>query len=409
MSATNAEPTNTAPTAPRNVPFLNVVDPSFEFTSPDVMAAQAASWYAESPVGLLVLRYAEAQELLRDRRLEPNGKEYLERNGIVDGPIYDWFVSMIINRDEADHRRLRGLVTRAFTPRVISNLRPFVRATAQRLTERLRAVEVCEFVNEFANPLPLTVMCELLGVPAEDYDTFSAWTADIGRIFSLAHGDDVVARVSRAIIGLDGYVDHLISRRESHPTGDLISALVAAYRDGGVSRDELRNLVVTLVFGAHDNTRHQLSNAMVSFAEHPGQWRLLAERPELADQAVDEVMRWRPSATSLFGFAAEDFDYRGLSIAKGTFIMMCIATAQRDPRVFPGGDSFDIAVPRPAPTLQFGGGPHYCLGAALARAELAEALTVLTGSLEAPSIAGPVTWRPPTGIHGPEMLPLRFG
>jgi cytochrome P450 len=393
-----------------DVPFLNIVDPAFDFNSPEVASAQAKSWYAESPIGLLVLRYTEAQELLRDRRLNHNGKGYLEMNGIFSGPIYDWFVPMIVNHDGGDHRRLRGLVNKAFTPRMISNLRPFIRTKAEHLTEDLGSVETCEFVEDFANPLPLAVMSELLGVPAEDYDRFRAWTTDIGLVFSLAHGGDIAARVQTAVVGLYGYVDSLINDKETTPSDDLISALVAAqHAEDRVSREELRNLIVTLVFAAHDTTRHQLSNAMVAFSEHHEQWTLLAERPELATQAGEEVMRWRPSATTVYRFAAEDFDYRGLHIAEGTFLTMCVLAAQRDPRVFRDGDSFDITVTREAPPLQFGGGPHHCLGAALARAELDEALPVLAKRLGPPSIAGPLTWRLPIGIYGPNKLPLRFG
>lgn len=391
------------------MPFLDVVDPAFDFTSPEVRAAQEADWYADSPLGLLVLRYAEAQELLRDRRLDHGGDGYLRRNGITSGPIHDWFVPMIVNHDGADHRRLRGLVGRAFTPRTIDMLRPFIRARAESLAGEIAATGRAEFVDAFANRLPLAVMCELLGVPAEDYDTFSVWTSDIGMVFSLAAGGDTAERVARAVAGLDGYIEELIDAKAKHPADDLISDMVAAWQaEGTVTRAELRNLLVTLVFGAHDNTRHQFSNTMVTFAEHPAQWTLLRERPELAEQAVRETMRWRPSAASVFRRAAEDFEFRGLPITEGTFLTMAVQTAQRDPRAYPGGDVFDITVTREAPLLQFGAGPHYCLGTALAHAELGEALPVLARRFGPPVIAGEVTWRPPFGIHGPNELPLRF-
>jgi len=391
------------------MPFLDVVDPAFDFTSPEVLAAQAADWYADSPLGLLVLRYAEAQELLRDRRLDHGGDGYLRRNGITSGPIYDWFVPMIVNHDGADHRRLRGMVGRAFTPHTIDMLRPFIRARAEALADEIAAGGQAEFVDAFANRLPLAVMCELLGVPAEDYDTFSAWTSDIGMVFSLAAGGDTAERVERAVAGLDGYVEALIDEKAKRPADDLISDMVAAWRaEGTVTREELRNLLVTLVFGAHDNTRHQFSNTMVAFAEHPAQWTLLREQPGLAEQAVREAMRWLPSAASVFRRAAEDFEFRGLPVATGTLLTVAVQTAQRDPRAYPGGDAFDITVVRAAPLLQFGAGPHYCLGTALAHAELGEALPVLARRFGPPVIAGEVTWRPAFGIHGPNELPLRF-
>lgn len=395
-----------------DAPFLDIVDPAFGVDSPAVREAQARDWYARIPDGLLVLRYTEAQELLRDPRCNHNGAGYLAMNGITSGPIYDWFVPMIVNRDGAAHRRLRGLVNRAFTPRTIRNLAPFIRATAQRLADRLAAVDECEFVADFGNELPLAVMSELLGVPAADYQTFGAWTSDIGLVFSLAHGGDLAARVEAALVGLYGYVDALMTAKKAAPADDLISALVAPRSvdaEDEVSWAELRNLIVTLVFAAHDATRHQLANAMVAFAEHPQQWTLLAQRPELAQPAVEEIMRWCPSATTVYRFAAEDFDFAGQRIAAGTFLLVYVPLVQRDPLVFAEPDRFDITAARKAPSLQFGGGPHHCLGAALARAEIGEALPALTGRLGPPALAGPVSWRPAIGIHGPNQLPLRFG
>lgn len=391
------------------MPFLNVVDPAFDFTAPEVFAAQAADWYADSPLGPLVLRHAQTQELLRDRRLDHGGDDYLRRNGITSGPIHDWWVPMIVNRDGADHRRLRGLVARSFTPRTIDLLRPFIRATAEALAEEIAGAGEAEFVDAFADRLPLAVMGELLGVPAADHDTFSAWSSDIGLIFALAADTGNAARVERAVAGLDGYIDTLIDERTKHPADDLISKMVAAWQvEQAITREELRNLLVTLVFGAHDNTRHQFSNTMVTFAEHPAQWMLLRDRPELAEGAVTEAMRWRPSAASVFRRAIEDFEFQGLPIAAGTFVTMAVQAAQRDPRAYPGGDRFDITAVRQAPLLQFGAGPHYCLGSALAHAELSEALPVLTRRFGPPVIAGEVTWRPAIGTHGPNELPLRF-
>jgi cytochrome P450 len=238
---------------------------------------------------------------------------------------------------------------------------------------------------------------------------FWVWTSDVGLVFSMALGGDIPARVEAAVTGLSGYADYLIRQKDAEPADDLISALVAARQASKVSAEELRNLIVTLVFGAHDNTRHQFGNAMAAFAAHPGQWETLASHPELAGQATDEAMRWCPSASSLFRFAAEDFVYHDLSIARDTFVMTGVPIAQRDPRVFHDGQSFDITIRRQELPLQFGGGPHYCLGAALAHAELSEALPVLASRLKPPRIAGPVTWRAPIGIYGPDELPLSFG
>src|SRR6266566_3761941 len=231
---------------PHEVPFLNIIDPEVDYNSAELISAQQRNWYAESPLGLLVLRYTEAQELLRDRRLNHNGRRFLEMNGILDGPVYDWFVPMIVNHDGPVHRRLRGLVNKVFTPRMIDDLRPFIRAKAAGLAEELASVTVCEFVEDFGNPLPLAVMSHLLGVPAQDYDTFRAWTTDIGLVFSIALGGDIPTRVETAVVGLSGYVTALMDQKSRKPTDDLISALVTRQQaEDRVSRDELCNLIVT--------------------------------------------------------------------------------------------------------------------------------------------------------------------
>jgi cytochrome P450 len=392
------------------VPFLNIFDPEFDFNSAEVTAAQARSWYATSPVGLLVLRYAESQELLRDRRLDHNGKRFMEQTcGVFSGPAYDWYVPMISNRDGDDHLRLRHLMTRTFTPRMIDDLRPFIRARADRLAVQIAAAGECEFVEEFATQLPLAVMCRMLGVPPEDYDTFRVWGTDIGLVFSMALGGDIPARVENAVTGLSGYADSLIAQKEAAPADDLISALVAARQASQVTDADLRNLVVTMVFAAYETTRQQFGNAMAAFAAHPGQWTMLASHPELGEQAADEAIRWCPAATSVARYAAEDFVYRDLPIARYTYLIFGVPAAQRDPRVFRDGQRFDITVGRNEQPLQFGGGPHYCIGAALAKAELSEALPILASRLKAPRVTGPVTWRHPIGVYGPNELPLSFG
>ncbi|MEU8690166.1 cytochrome P450 [Streptomyces sp. NPDC048665] len=393
----------------RTVPFLDVTDPEFDFRGPEVAAAQAGDWWAESPVGLVVLRYAEAQELLRDPRLTQSGEAYLAMNGVLDGPLYDWYLRMIINQDGENHRRLRGLVGKAFTLRMINNLRPGVRAAAERLADRLAAAGACDFVAEYADRLVLAVLSELLGVPAQDHEIFRRWSTDIGLVFSLAHGGDIRARVETAVSELNAYVDGLMADKRANPGSDLVSALVATEPDDEhLSVAELRNFIVALVFAAHDATLRQLAHAMVAFAGHPEQWTVLAQRPRLTDKAIEEVMRWSPTTTTVHRFATTDFDFRSVRLTAGTVVTVAVVPAQRDPAVFRDGHLFDITAPREAPLLQFGAGPHHCLGAVLARAELGEALRALTARFGPPVVTDRIIWRPPMGITGPAVLPLRF-
>jgi cytochrome P450 len=396
----------TTPTV--DLPFLDIASPDFRFDSPAVAEARAASWCAKTSMGLIVLRYAETHQLLRDPRLAQSGEHYLKLMGIHDGPLYDWFVPMILHQRGADHLRLRRLVNKAFSPRVIEVLRPFIRETATSLTEAIAERGECEFMADFADLLPVRVMSALLGVPPADYELFQRWSTDVGLVYSFTLSQ-LRARVEEAVVGLNTYVDSLIEQRRAEPGDDLLSALIAAEESGDrLSTRELRNLAVTLVFAGHDTTRTQLGQALATFAEYPDQWRLLSEHPGLAPQAVEEVMRWAPSVPAIFRFAVEDFDLHGVHVPAGTFVLLCAHAASRDPRVFSDGDRFDITVQREAPHLSFGGGPHYCIGAATARAETAEALAALSSQLAPPSITGPVAWRPPTALYGPENLPLRF-
>ncbi|QQQ78742.1 cytochrome P450 [Saccharothrix sp. 6-C] len=393
-------------------PFLNVVDPDFRFDSPEVAQAQERHWYADTPLGArLVLRYAEAQELVRDARMTHNGKGFMEQNGIAEDTFtYDWFVPAMVNHDGAEHRRLRSLVNKAFTPRMIEGLRPLIKQRAEHLADELAEAGEVEFIEAFADQVPLAVMTELLGVPAADFPTFRQWSSDIGLVFSLAAGGDIPAKVEAAVKGLYGYVDQLMADKEANPTDDLISALVSVRKaEQTATEAELRNLVVTMVFAAHDTTRLQLGNAVHTFSQHQDQWKLLGENPELTAQAVEEVMRWVPSSNAVYRFTPDDYEFKGETLPGGFLFMIGVQAAHRDPRAFPGGDVFDIRVPRQNAVLQFGGGPHYCLGAPLARLELAEALPALARRLPPPNVAGEVTWRPAMGITGPNELPLRFG
>jgi cytochrome P450 len=390
-------------TAPASVPHLDLLDPSFRFDADALSAAREASWYATTPLGLIVLRHAEVHELLRDRRFIQRGEEHLMLQGVTDGPLWDWFTTIVLFKTGDDHTRLRRLVNRAFIPAAVNGLRPAMRSAASRLIDSIADHDGCEFVDAFADPYPIEVMGRLLGVPVDDYHQLRQWSSDIGLTFSLS----VAAqreRIETAVVGLHEYVDRLICHRRRNPGEDVVSTLIDAHDAGDrLNQAELRNMLVSFIFAGHDTTRNQLGNAIVSLAEHPSQWDLLARRPELADRAVEEVMRYRPAVPAIFRTATEDVERDGLTIPAGTFVLQCVQAANRDPRVFADPDRLDIEAERAAAHLSFGGGPHFCLGAWVARAELAEALPLLARTLSAPAISE-VSWRPALGIFGPETL-----
>ncbi|WP_218782236.1 cytochrome P450 [Streptomyces sp. BR123] len=386
--------------------FLDVADPGFMFTAPEVAAAREAHWYAGTPYGVMVLRHAQVQQLLRDRRLAQSGRRFLKLNGVTHGTVHDWFDTLLLHLRGEEHRRQRALVLQAFAPQALQRWRSTMRRTAERLADRLAGAGPCEFGETFADPMAVSVMSAILGVPLDDYEP--RWSTDIGLVYSVGHRADALARVERSLAGLRAYADHLVSRHGTARTGDdLVSLLMSGYDGEGMDRTELRDLIVGLFFAAHDTTRNQLGQMLFTFTEHPDQWELLAERPELAEQATDEVVRWCPAAPAIFRFALEDVDFEGLRVPAESFVMLCVHAAQRDPRVFDSPDVFDITLRRP-PLLSFGAGPHYCLGAATVKAEITEILTVLPRRLRAPRLTAPVVWRNPIGVCGPESLTVNF-
>jgi hypothetical protein len=217
-----------------------------------------------------------------------------------------------------------------------------------------------------------------------------------------------VAAVERALADLYGYVDRVIAQRRQRSADDLLSALVAAETDGDrLKVEELRSLVIGLIVGGHDTTRCQLGQAIVMFLRHPDQWRLLADHPEHADTAVEEVLRVAPAVPAIYRIAREDFTYRDLTVPAGSSVLLATALAHTDPLVYGPDPGFDIAAHRP-PQLIFGAGPHYCLGAQLARLELRAALPILARRLPGVASGGPITRRPPLGVTGPHTLPITF-
>ncbi|MGX8909918.1 cytochrome P450 [Streptomyces netropsis] len=393
-----------------DLPFLDFTDPGFAWDSAEVAEARERSWVARTPLALLVLRYAEAKDLARDPRLVSGFRGLVEMVGTPEGPARDFMRDFLQSLDGADHRRLRGLATHPFTPRRIIETQPFVRATVEQLADRLSASEECDFVQAFAHPLPAMVMCQLLGFPLDDYDTVGRLSMDANLGLALSDDRAMLTQVEQGLIRMFDYLEAAIEKLRANPGSDLTSDILRAHQEGVLDDYEVRTLVATVLVAGYETTNHQLALAMVAFAQHPEQWMLLRERPELAPQAVEEVLRWSPTLpVTATRTAAEDFDVHGVRIPTGTPVFMCAHSAQRDPRVYADGDTFDITVKREAPTLAFGGGPHFCLGTALARVELAEALAVLPARLDPPRLTGPISWRTALGVAGPDTLPLRFG
>ena len=254
---------------------------------------------------------------------------------------------------------------------------------------------------------PIQVMCHLLGVPGDDHEDFAAWNNAITWALSFqlsAHREEAEWGMRH----MDDYVAGLVALRRRDPRDDLVTALVQAEEEGDrLSDQELLSMIGGLLFAGYDTTRNQLGLAMWLFAEHPEQWALLAERDELAPRAVEEVMRVQGAVAVAPRVVVEDFELDGYRLGAGALLSLSTVSANHDPAVYEAPHTFDITAER-EPQLTFGGGPHFCLGANLARAEMQEALPILARRMPALELDGEPTWRPPFGIFGPETLPIRF-
>ena len=389
----------------RDIAFLDILDPAFRVDSSEVRAAANAGWWARTPMGIAVLRYQECAALLRDRKLR-NSMEMLPALGVTSGLFIDWARACLVHLEGHSHQRQRRLVSKAFTQRSVDALRPFMRAKARELIDGFAGDSHCEFMTAFAEPYPAWVIAELLGIPTERFDAFLGWATDIGLGFTPAAGQQR-DRIEAAVAGLYGCCDELTALRRQTPGHDLISALITTESDGQrLSSDELRALVSFLVFAGQDTTRNQLGLAMTTFAQHPDQWRLLAQQPELATTAVEELMRINPAVTAVGRIVTEDFTFQGVNFPAGTHVLLLLGAANTDPDTF-GEAPFDITAQRPA-QLAFGAGIHYCLGSWLARIEIREALPILASRLGDIALDGTATSLPHLGITGPITLPLQF-
>lgn len=388
--------------------FLDIFDEHFSYDSEQVAHARETHWYAQTPVGPIVLRHAEAHDILREKQLVPGGHRFMRSQNITEGPLYDWFTGMLVSQNGANHARLRGLVGKFFTFSFVATLRPGIQRTAELLVDSIGRSSECEFMEAFADRFAGLVICQLLGVPTEDYDQFHQWVRDIGLVFTTASERP---RAEAAIVGMTGYIESLIEARRRDLRDDLLSGLIII-ADGGdrLTAKELTDMVILLFWAGQDTTALQLGRAMLAFADHPDQWHLLRERPDLAPQAVEEVCRYTPQARVTWRFAVEDMVYQDLKIPAESMVLIGIAPGNRDPCAYENPERLDIAAPRGrSRQLVFGGGLHKCLGLSMARLEMEVALTALT-QLGAPSVIGPVEWPPHTAaIHGPLSLPLRFG
>ncbi len=390
----------------QGAPYLDVEAPEFAMHSPQAAAAREQHWYARTPYGIAVLRHDDIARLMKDPRLIQGSVAWPAHNGVTDGPFAEWWSRILLCREGVDHARLRKLVNPAFSPRTLAPLQPAFERLAHAVIDDFADSGQCEFMTQFAEPYATQVVTLLLGIPDEDWRMIADWAGELGIALGVRFREQQ-ARINTALAALFAYADQLIATRRRALTDDFLSQLVVASEDGDrLSDQELRDMVVLLIFGGIDTTRNQLSLGIKIFLEHPAQWELLANEPPLARNAVEEIMRLAPTTTWVSRQAAVDFSYRELAIKAGTTVHLFAAVAGSDPAAYenPG---FDITARR-APHHGFGGGIHYCLGHAVARSDMAVAFTALSARLSRLRLTGPARWLPDSGNTGAEVLPLGF-
>jgi cytochrome P450 len=373
-----------------------------------IAAARAQAPIAIGTFGVEVLSYELVRMVLRDNRFVSASGLGLDAQGITSGPLWDRAVTNILSLDGAEHHRLRRLVSKAFGPRGAERLRTLIVNNIAALVEPHVANGRCDFVSDIARGYPTPVICALLGAPSQDWQLFSDWTDKITKVFEGNVVEDGPA-ILAAWDELDAYLEDLLRRRSATLTDDLISDLIRAEVDGDrLTHREIITLCGSLLRAGTDTTRNQLAAAVQALCAHPGQWELLAQHPELAGDAVHELMRYYPAVFGNVRRAAEDIVLVGLRIPAGTLVFANTAAANRDPDVYPEPHRLDITRKDPPAILTFGGGQHYCLGVHLARLELTEALRAITQRMSNPRQTGLSPWDGFRGISGPTTLPLEF-
>ena len=375
-----------------------------------LLALSKESWIAKGVFAYPIFKYEDCVAILRDKRWHSAAALAAEAFGVNDPRLKERRRESILSAEGDVHTRLRRLVAPSFSPRAADRLRPFMREVMNSLIDPVAKNGKCDLATDICDPYPIPIICELLGAPKKDWQLFSRWAEDVLRIFNATASEELDV-IFKAQDELGEYTRQLIADRRSRPADDLITSLIAAEEAGDkLDEAELEMMVEAVIVGGTDTTRNQLGCSIALFAEHPEQWKLLAEQPELAGKAVEETMRYFGAVRATGRFASEDIEYKGVLFPKGTLVTPSLSIANRDETVFNDANVFDITrEPAGQPQMTFGSGIHYCLGAALARAEQQEALPIMAQRMKNLRIDGAVTWKPSTvAIFGPENMPISF-
>ncbi|MDQ7910952.1 cytochrome P450 [Phytohabitans sp. ZYX-F-186] len=365
----------------------------------DVGPARKIALPDGSPVWL-VTRYAEVRAALADPRLSLDKRHATGWAGFRLPPALD---ANLLNMDPPQHTRIRSLVSQAFTPRRVEEMRPGVQRLADQLVDALPAGWPVDLIAAYAEPLPIGVVGEMFDVPHDDLARLRGWTNDMVTGTREAAG--------AAIGAIHHFLAELVAHRRAAPGTDLLSAMIEARDEGDrLSEDELTSLAFLLLFAGYENTVNLIGTAVLALLRDPARAAALRADESLLPAAVEEFMRFDPPApVSIRRFPTEDLTIGEVTIAKGETVLLGLAAANRDPDRWTEPDTLDLARPE-NPHVSLGHGIHYCLGAPLARLEARIAIGTLLRRLPDLELAVPaeeLRWRPTFRAHGPIELPVR--
>ena len=339
-------------------------------------------------------RYEDVQDVLIDHKRFTNA----ERN--YDYMQYRTFLDL----DPPDHTRLRGLVSKAFTPRAVRELGPRIQGLVDELLDAVAGKSRIDLISDFAFPLPVIVIAEMLGVPAEDRARFREWSDDIALSVNPLLNSGQIERVQQATEELFDYFEGIIEQRRQAPQNDMISALLAAEEEGDrLTHEELLSTLMLLLVAGNETTRNLIGNGMLALLKNPAQLQRLRDRPELLDSAINELLRYDSPVQIDSRNAIDDVEIGGKRIAAGQRILAIVGAANRDPQVFANPDELDIGRDEVS-HLSFGRGIHYCLGSPLAILEGRIAFTSLLERFSSIRLASDPVFKDQIVLRGVEAL-----
>ncbi|MFI0352340.1 cytochrome P450 [Actinomadura sp. 9N407] len=364
----------------------------------------------------VISRYADVDALLRDRRL---GRSYLhvaDHEGFGQPPEAEFLAPFwglvragMLDVEPPVHTRLRRLVSRAFTARMVEGLRPMIRGLAEELAGGLAERGGGDLLAEVAEPLPVNVIAEMLGVPVEDRGLLRPWSGDICGMYELNPSEEAQRAAVRAAVEFSDYLRGLARSRRESPREDLISALAQVVDEGGdrLTEDELIGTCVLLLNAGHEATVNATGNGWWSLFRNPGELARLRGDHALVPLAAEELMRYDTPAPMFERWVLEDIEIEGVAIPRGAEVALQFASANRDPEVFADPDRLDLGRD-PNPHITFGLGIHYCLGAPLARIELAESYGALLRLAPGMRLVKEPEWKPGFVLRGLRELQVEI-